>query len=66
MRELHRHLTVWLVRNWFVLCVGMILTTIAMQRMYVSRGYFTIGSEWMIIPMCLAVRKFIRFVRRMI
>lgn len=50
----------WIVRHWIALCIGCVLTGIALRIAYAERGYTAIGAEWLIIPMAFVVELFFR------
>lgn len=54
----------WIVRHWIALCGGCVLTGIALRIAYAERGYFALGSEWLIIPAAFALEGCIRKYRR--
>ena len=35
--------------------VGLAMTPIALQSAYAARGYFAVGGEWLVLPLCLVV-----------
>lgn len=56
-----RNITIFLLDNWWVLCLGFLLTSWLIGVEYDRRGYFAIGGEWLITPALLAMRKFCIF-----
>ena len=40
----------FIIRKWFWLSIGLVLTRFAVERCYEQRGWFYIGGEWFIIP----------------
>ncbi len=50
----------WVCKNWLMLTVGLILTTLAVQYAYSVRGYIAIGSEWLILPFMFFCKSFAR------
>ena len=42
--------------NWLhaiAIIIGLALTPIAVQSAYTARGYFAVGGEWLVLPLCL-------------
>jgi len=35
--------------------VGLVMTPLALQSAYAARGYFAVGGEWLVLPLCLAI-----------
>jgi len=33
--------------------VGLVMTPLALQSAYAARGYFAVGGEWLVLPLCL-------------
>ena len=53
-------------RNWLYLLIGLLLTWKAIDAAYEFRGYRAIGSEYLVLPMFLAliamIRKMVSFI----
>lgn len=45
-----------IVRNWFWITVGLVLTRFAVEKCYEQRGGFFIGGEWFILPLILMTK----------
>lgn len=58
------HISRWVAKDWFWLCVGIILTIIATRAEYGLRGGLEIGAEWLIIPVSVAVGRVLRAIKR--
>lgn len=50
----------WIIKNWFWLSVGCVLTRKAVKYAYLERGYKAVGSEWLILPLLLFAVKISR------
>ena len=43
--------------NWIhliAIVIGLAMTPVAVQSAYAARGYFAVGGEWLVLPLCLA------------
>lgn len=49
MRKIERYI----IKNWILIAVGLMLTRIAVKSCYEQRGEFYIGGEWLILPVML-------------
>lgn len=49
MRKIRR----FIIRNWFWLVVGIVLTRKAVEYAYIERGYADFGGEWFVCPIIL-------------
>ena len=47
----------YILRNWFWIAVGLILTRLAMELCYMQRGSFEVGGEIFILPIMLVMVK---------
>ncbi len=43
----------FIIRNWFWIVFGCVLTRKAVEYAYQARGYKAIGSEWCVLPVIL-------------
>lgn len=43
----------YILKNWFLIAVGCILTRKAVEAAYLERGYKAVGGEWLILPTIL-------------
>ena len=50
----------FLLRNWFWLSLGLVLTRKAVECAYYERGYVAVGGEWMILPVLMITVHFVR------
>lgn len=48
----------WIIRNWYILSIGLILTDLAVRFAYIERGYIAMGGEWLILPFLFLLRAF--------
>lgn len=39
--------------------IGLLLTVILVASAYVERGYFAIGSEWLVIPLIKLIKLYV-------
>lgn len=60
VEKMKKKVQLFVVNNWNLLSIGMVLTALAVIDQYYARGYFAIGSEWMITPFLFLVRRCIR------
>ena len=54
----------YILENWLWISIGSVATEKALVYAYVERDCFRIGSEWMIIPVCLAISAVINDFKR--
>lgn len=52
-----RGVTIFILDNWWILCIGMLLTALAVSKEYDVRGEFAVGGEWLITPLLLMLKK---------
>lgn len=60
MRKLHGYI----MKNWFWLALGCVLTRLAVECAYLERGYIAIGGEWCVLPVVLIIVELCRGVCR--
>ena len=60
MRKIKRYI----IRNWFWIVLGLVLTRKAMEYCYRQRGGFRIGGEFLILPVILMAVYFIPNIMR--
>lgn len=53
----------YLRKNWYWICLGILLTPPAAQYAYAERGYAAFGGEWLILPLILMAVEMERDVR---
>lgn len=49
-----------ILKNWFLLTAGLILTATCVKVAYQERGYIAFGGEWLIIPLLFIVKEIIK------
>lgn len=49
-----------LLKNWLLLTVGLVLTTICVKMAYEERGYIAVGGEWLVLPFLVTGRAVIK------
>lgn len=54
----------YLAKNWHLILVGIALTAFAVPHTYETRGYFAVGSEWLILPVILMFDYLVRAVMK--
>lgn len=52
-----RGVTIFILDNWWILCIGILLTTVAVGKEFNVRGGFAVGGEWLITPLLLMLKK---------
>ena len=52
-----RRVTLFILENWWILCIGILLTAWAVCVEYENRGGFSIGGEWLITPFLILVKR---------
>lgn len=62
MRKIRR----FIIRNWFWLVVGIVLTRKAVEYAYIERGYAAFGGEWFVCPIILIAVHLVREMNDMI
>ncbi len=50
----------WLIKNWILLSSGLLLTAKFVKVAYEERGYVAFGGEWLILPIMLLLKIFVR------
>ena len=53
----------WIIKNWFILAAGLILTALAVRCAYHERGYIAVGSEWTVLPFMFRIRALYREIK---
>ncbi len=51
-----------ILKNWLLLTVGLILTTVCVRVAYQERGYIAVGGEWLVIPLLVTVKAVVKSV----
>lgn len=50
----------WLIKNWILLSSGLLLTAKFVEVAYEERGYVAFGGEWLVLPIMILLKIFIR------
>ena len=53
----------WIIKNWLILSIGLILTSVAVRYAYNDRGYIAMGSDWLVLPFLFLLRAIFREVK---
>ena len=56
MKDLKRYI----MRNWFWIAIGLVLTRKAVEIAYLERGFKTVGGEWLVLPFILILVELVR------
>lgn len=49
----------FIVKNWLILTVGLMLTAVFVRVAYLERGYIAVGGEWLVIPLLITVKSLV-------
>lgn len=60
-----RRITGLILTNGILVAVGAVLQRYAVEAAYFERGYWAVGGEWLIIPICIMAGQVVRSLREM-
>lgn len=61
-----RRITGLILTNGMLVAVGAVLQRCEVEAAYSERGYWAVGGEWLILPICIMAGQVVRSLREML